>query len=98
MRIQWTVLPIPKMFDNFVNKLGNLENKDSHIVQNPVFTRCDSGIDEAVIFVEEEKQSSIPEEMEVPDRTPTKGQQIADNLVEEYVDKALMTPHKTFEA
>ena len=49
------------------------------------------------ISEDEDEQLGMPDDMEVSDRAPTKGQYIPDEVVEEYVNKIFNTPHNSTE-
>ena len=72
VRIQWTVLPIPQVLANFVNKLCEADEKDKHIGQDTVFTRGDPAVVEFIIDGDEDEQLGMPEDMEATDRNPAR--------------------------
>ena len=69
MKAQWTVLPIPQVLVNFINKLREAGEKDKHIGQDPIISR---GVPNAVEIVKcGDEQLSTLGDMEETDKTST---------------------------
>ena len=49
VKIQWTVLLIPQVLDNFITKLCDAIEKNKHSGQDPVFFRGDPDFEEFII-------------------------------------------------
>ena len=62
------------MLVDFVNKLSSEDSKNRHIGQDPVLTRRDQDTEQTVISDDEDEPLGMPENMDGPDRTPTKNQ------------------------
>ena len=75
VKTRWTVI------------LNSDDSKSSLISQGPVFTSNDPHIEGIVRSADADEPLGMPDDMEIPDRTPTKGQQMLTHLVEEYVNR-----------
>ena len=58
----------------------SLDEKNSHIGQDPVFTRGDPDAEENVISVDKDEPLGMPEDMEGADRTPTRAQPMPEGV------------------
>ena len=71
---------------SFINKLVSLEEKNSHMGQNPMSTRGDPDIEETVTS-DGEDPLGMPKDMEGADRTPTRVQPIPEDVQGEYLKR-----------